>query len=407
MNKKTKIIIALAVLLAVVVAFMLLGRKKAETAISFETIKVEKADISTSVTATGTLEAVTTVDVGTQVSGIVKRLYVDFNSVVKKGQVIAELDRTNLESELASQQANLRSAQSDLDYQQKNYARYAELKQKQLVSASEYDVALQSYRKAQEQVKVAQQGVAKAQTNLGYATIYSPIDGVVISKEVEEGQTVASSFSTPTMFTIAKDLTDMRVIANVDEADIGGVREGQRVTFTVDAFPDDTFSGSVTQVRQKATTTNNVVTYEVVISAPNSDLKLMPGLTASVTIYTLERNGVVSVPSKALRFKPEPQIVGKQYKINDTAAAPKLWTLKGNVFTSVSVRTGITDGTHTEVLSGVNEGDVVVTDIVAGTQAQADDDKEQNSGGNSPFMPGPRNRGNNGKGSGNNNSAKK
>lgn len=390
MNKKTKIILALVALAAVIAAVMLLGRKKAESQVGFETVKVAKADISTSVTATGTLEAVTTVDVGTQVSGIVKKLYVDFNSVVKKGQVIAELDRTNLESELASQQANLRSAQSDLDYQQKNYARYAELKQKELVSASEYDVALQSYRKAQEQVKVAQQGVAKARTNLGYATIYSPIDGVVISKEVEEGQTVASSFSTPTMFTIAKDLTDMRVIANVDEADIGGVQEGQRVTFTVDAFPNDTFNGSVTQVRQKATTTNNVVTYEVVISAPNGDLKLKPGLTASVTIYTLERNGVVSVPSKALRFKPEAQIIGKQYKVKDVAGTPKLWTLQGNVFTAVKVETGLTDGTHTEILSGVNEGDVIVADIIAGNNMVDEESDEQ--GGNSPFMPGPRNR---------------
>ncbi|MBO4871662.1 MAG: efflux RND transporter periplasmic adaptor subunit [Muribaculaceae bacterium] len=390
MKKKTKIIIAVAALLAGLAVFMLMGKKKAEARISFETVKVAKADISTSVTATGTLEAVTTVDVGTQVSGIVKKLYVDFNSVVKKGQVIAVLDRTNLESELASQQANLRSAQSDLDYQQKNYARYAELMQKQLVSASEYDVALQSLRKAQEQVKVAQQGVAKARTNLGYATIYSPIDGVVISKEVEEGQTVASSFSTPTMFTIAKDLTDMRVIANVDEADIGGVTEGQRVAFTVDAYPDDTFNGSVTQVRKKATTTNNVVTYEVVISAPNADLKLKPGLTANVTIYTMERNGVVSVPSKALRFTPEPQVLGKKFQIKDVAGSPKLWTLQGNVFTAVIVQTGITDGAHTEICSGVNEGDVIVVDFRTG--GDLEEGPEGDKGGGSPFMPGPRNR---------------
>ena len=383
--KKRKIIIALVAVAAIGIVLYTCTRKKAETRISFETEKAARADISTSVTATGTVEAVTTVDVGTQVSGIVKKLYVDFNSVVRKGQVIAELDRTNLESELASQQANLRSAQTDLEYQQKNYARYAELNEKQLVSRSEYDVALQSLRKAQEQEKVAQQGVAKARTNLGYATIYSPIDGVVISKEVEEGQTVASSFSTPTMFTIAKDLTDMQVVANVDEADIGNVREAQRVTFTVDAFPDDVFTGSIKQVRQKATTTNNVVTYEVVISAPNGDLKLKPGLTANVTIYTLERNGVVSVPSKALRFTPEPQLVGKRYQIKDVAGSPKVWTLQGNVFTAVKVTTGISDGTHTEITSGINEGDVVVTDVVSGT-----DDSAPSSGGGSPFMPGPR-----------------
>lgn len=321
MKKKTIIIAAVAVIAALAV-FMLLGKKKAENRIHFETVKVQRADIATSVTATGTIEAVTTVEVGTQVSGILKRLYVDYNSVVKKGQVIAELDRTNLQSELASAQANLRSAQSDLEYQKKNYARYNELNQKQLVSASEYDVALQSYKKAQESVSVAQQSVARARTNLGYATIYSPIDGIIISKEVEEGQTVASSFNTPTLFTIAKDLSDMQVVANVDEADIGNVKEGQRVTFTVDAFPEDVFTGSVKQVRQKATTTNNVVTYEVVINAPNADLKLMPGLTANVTIFTLERNGVVSVPSKALRFEPEPEIIGKKYTIQNVQEAP-------------------------------------------------------------------------------------
>lgn len=387
MKKRNKIIIALVAVAAIAAVLYTCTHKKTEAKISFETVKVAPADITNSVTATGTVEAVTTVDVGTQVSGIIKRLYVDYNSVVKKGQVIAELDRTNLESELASQQANLRSAQSELEYQQKNYARYAELNEKQLVSRSEYDVALQSLRKAQEQVKVAQQGVTKARTNLGYATIYSPIDGIVINKEVEEGQTVASSFSTPTMFTIAKDLTDMQVVANVDEADIGNVREGQRVTFTVDAFPDDVFTGSIKQVRQKATTTNNVVTYEVVISAPNGDLKLKPGLTASVTIFTLERNGVVSVPSKALRFTPEPELLDKQYQINDVAGAPKVWTLQGNVLTAVKVTTGVSDGTHTEITSGLGEGDVVVTDIISGPNGNAE---QAGAGGGSPFMPGPR-----------------
>ena len=391
MKKKTIIILILAALLLLLGAFFLFGKKKAESKISFQTTEVTKTDISTSITATGTIEAVTTVEVGTQVSGIVNKLYVDYNSVVKKGQVIAVLDRTNLTSELTSAQANLRSAQTELDYQKKNYARYAELKQKDLVSAAEYDVALQSYRKAQESVKVAQQSVSRAKTNLGYATIYSPIDGIVISKSVEEGQTVAASFSTPTLFTIAKDLTDMQCIAKVDEADIGGVQEGQRVTFTVDAFPDDVFSGTVKQVRQNATTTNNVVTYEVVISAPNSDLKLKPGLTANVTIYTMERSGVVSVPSAALRFTPEPSIIGKKYVIKDVPGDKKLWTLEGNVFTAHRVETGITDGVHTEIKSGLEEGTVVVQDIVVGRP----EGEMMPSGGdeeNSPFMPGPRNR---------------
>lgn len=390
MKKKTIIITVLIALLLAVCAFFIFGKKKAESRISFQTTQITTADISTSITATGTIEAVTTVEVGTQVSGIVNKLYVDYNSMVKKGQVIAVLDRTNLTSELTSAQANLRSAQTELEYQQKNYARYSELKQKDLVSAAEYDVALQSYRKAQESVKVAQQSVARAKTNLGYATIYSPIDGIVISKSVEEGQTVAASFSTPTLFTIAKDLTDMQCIANVDEADIGGVQQGQRVTFTVDAYPDDVFSGTVKQVRQNATTTNNVVTYEVVITAPNADLKLKPGLTANVTIYTLERNGVVSVPSAALRFTPEPSIIGKKYVIKDVPGEKKLWTLEGNVFTAHKVETGITNGIHTEIKSGLEEGTTVVMDIIVGKQEETtpSGDGEENS----PFMPSPPNR---------------
>ena len=386
-NKKKIIIIAIIAALAAA-AVWFFTRGKAESKISFETAKVEKVKISTSVTATGTVEAVTTVDVGTQVSGIVNKLYVDYNSVVKKGQVIAELDRTNLLSEVQSQEANLRSAQSELEYQRKNYARYAELNQKQLVSAAEYDVALQSYKKAQESVNVAKQNVQKAKTNLSYATITSPIDGIVISKEVEVGQTVASSFNTPTLITIAKDLKDMQVVANVDEADIGNVREGQRVEFTVDAFPDDVFAGEVKQVRQNATTTNNVVTYEVVISAPNQHLKLKPGLTANVTIFTMERNGVLGVESKALRFSPEPQVIGKKYTIKDTKGSHKLWTLNGNTFTAHAVDVGMTDGTHTEILAGISEGETVVTDVLmqsgnAAPIAEQGDNEE----GSSPFMP--------------------
>ncbi len=387
---KKWILIAVAVV-AIIALFFFFSRGKQNKRVSFATEGVERTTITTSVTATGTLEAVTTVTVGTQVSGIVNKLYVDYNSVVKKGQVIAELDRTNLESELSSQQANLRSAQSDLDYQQKNYARYAELNEKQLVSRSEYDVALQSLRKAQEQVKVAQENVQKARTNLGYATIYSPIDGVVISKEVEVGQTVASSFSTPTLFTIAKDLSDMRVIADIDEADIGNVREGQRVTFTVDAYPDDVFNGMVTQVRQNATTTNNVVTYEVVISAPNGDLKLKPGLTANVTIYTLELNDVLAVSNKALRFVPEVEIIGKDYAVVDVESEQKLWTLDGKTFTAHAVTTGMTDGIHTAILSGIDEGTKIVTDINFGG-IDNENENDNNGSGGSPFMPGPRNR---------------
>ena len=297
-----KVWIALGVVVVAIIAYNLLSGGKKEEKVTFDTAKVEKTHIRTSITATGTIEPVTSVTVGTQVSGIVSKLYVDYNSVVKKGQVIAELDRTNLISELNTAKANLASSESSMAYEKANYNRYKTLYDKGLVSADEYESALLSYRKAKEDVSTKRESVNKAQTNLGYATITSPIDGVVLSKSVEEGQTVAASFNTPELFSIAQDLTDMRVIADIDEADIGGVKEGQRVSFTVDAFPDDHFEGHVTQVRQQATTESNVVTYEVVISAPNNDLKLKPGLTANVTIFTLEKNDVLAVPSKALRF---------------------------------------------------------------------------------------------------------
>ena len=429
----------MALALVLLAAFLVFSRKKAAQEVQFETARIDTGSISMSITATGTVEAVTTVDVGTQVSGRVTKIYVDYNSVVKKGQVIAELGRTTLESDLASQEANLRSAQEslrkaqestlpaakeatlksakvDLEYQKKNYDRYAELYQKGLIAAAEYDVAKQSYEKAQaavrqaelgvtgdqysvkqaqESVRMAQQNVEKARTNLSYATIYSPIDGVVISKDVEEGQTVASSFSTPTLFTIAQDLNDMQVIANVDEADIGNVREGQRVTFTVDAFSNDTFTGQVKQVRQKATTTNNVVTYEVVITAPNNDLKLKPGMTANITIYTLELPDVISVPSKALRFTPEASVVGKKYKIRDINASHKLWTLENNVFTAHAVDIGTTDGTRTEITGGLKQGTEVVVDIKTASQEgnspggapQTGD--QQSTSESSPFSPKP------------------
>ena len=372
MKKRTKIILAVLALLIIAGIIATVANKGKNEVINFQTTQVEPGDISTTITATGTIEPVKTVDVGTQVSGIVKRLYVDYNSVVRRGQVIAELDRTNLLSDLTSAQAHLRTAQIELDYQKKNYARFAELKQKDLVSLSEYDIALENYRKAQESVRIAQQDVARAKTNLGYATVYSPIDGVVISKSVEEGQTVASSFSTPSICRIAKDLTDMQCIAKVDEADIGEVREGQRVTFTVDAYPDDVFSGSVKQVRQNPVTTNNVVTYEVVISAPNADFKLKPGLTANITIYTMERSGVMSVPAAALRFTPEPSVFGKKYVIKDTTAEHKLWTLDGNVLTAHKVEVGATDGTRTEIIGGMKEGSTVIQSFEIGAAAPTD-----------------------------------
>jgi len=382
---KKKWIIAGLVALVVIGFFLFSGGKKEET-VSFQTGKVVRTNIQTSITATGTIEPVTSVTVGTQVSGIVEHLYVDYNSVVKKGQVIAELDKTNLTSELKTANANLASMQSTLDYEQANYNRYKTLYDKGLVSANEYESARLSYLKAREQVSTAREQVRRAQTNLGYATITSPIDGVVLSKSVEEGQTVASSFSTPELFVIAQDLTNMRVIADIDEADIGGVKEGQRVSFTVDAFPDDHFEGHVTQVRQQATTSSNVVTYQVVIGAPNNDLKLKPGLTANVTIFTLEKNDVLAAPAKALRFVPNEALLSEGQTIEDVEAPLKVWTLEGNVFHAHAVQTGTTNGMLTEILSGIDEG----TDVLVDFSLSGGNEEEMQQAGN-PFMPRPRN----------------
>jgi HlyD family secretion protein len=384
-NKKIWMGIGAVVIVALVI-WMCSGGKKEEE-VTFETTKAERQNIHTTITATGTIEPVTSVTVGTQVSGIVSKLYVDYNSVVKKGQVIAELDRTNLTSELNRAKAELTSAESTLSYETANFKRYQTLFDKGLVSANDYESAKLSYEKARQTVNSARESVQKAQTNLGYATITSPIDGVVLSKSVEEGQTVAASFNTPELFNIAQDLTDMRVIADIDEADIGGVQEGQRVTFTVDAFPDDKFEGKVTQVRQEATTTSNVVTYEVVISAPNKDLKLKPGLTANVTIFTLEKNDVLAVPSKALRFMPNEALLKKGEQIEDVEAPLKVWTLEGNTFKAHKVETGITNGMLTEIISGISEGAEVLVDFsISGGESEQAGQQAQN-----PFMPRPRN----------------
>lgn len=368
----SKIWIAVVVIVIVAVAAWAMSGGKKEEDINFKEEKVALKTLQNSVTATGTIEAVTSVTVGTQVSGIVNKLYVDYNSQVKKGQVIAELDKTNLLSELNTAKANLASAQSSLNYQAANMERYKTLYKKGLVSADEYENALLTYRQAKEQVASSKENVQRAQTNLGYATITSPIDGTVISKSVEEGQTVAASFNTPELFTIAKDLTNMQVVANVDEADIGNVKEGDRVTFTVDAYPDDTFEGTVKQVRLEATTTNNVVTYEVVISAPNADLKLKPGLTANVTIYTQERSGVLAVANKALRFTPTKETVGKDMKIVDYKGKNKVWTLNGNTLTAHPVTIGQSDGINTEITKGLKQGDKIVTEIVVNVPEEED-----------------------------------
>lgn len=383
--KRTNKCVAWAAMMLLGAAVMTGCSKKA--GFTYSEAEAAKQDIVNSVTATGTIEPVTSVDVGTQVSGVISKLYVDYNSVVKAGEVIAELDRTNLMSELSSAQASLKSAQSELDYQKTNYERYKALYDKGLISANDFEQARLSYVQAQQKTQQQKESVKKAQTNLGYATITSPIDGVVLSKEVEEGQTVASSFSTPTLFKIARDLTDMRVIADVDEADIGDVKEGQRVTFTVDAFPDDTFEGQVTQVRQEAATESNVVTYEVVISAPNDDLKLKPGLTANVVILTMEAKDVLAVPSKALRFTPREAMLNSDETITDTDAKEKVWVKEGSNLKAVAVETGMTNGTLTQIIKGLKPGTHVLTEVNA-MQVEAEGE-QQNS---NPFMPKPRSK---------------
>lgn len=299
--KKRNLLIAAGVV-AAGVCIWLIARPSKGPKVLLETAPISHITIRNSVTATGTVEPVTQVEVGTQVSGIIDKLYADYNDQVKAGQLIAEMDKVTLQAELESAQAQLASSKTEYEYQTKNYARTKTLHEKQLVSDAEYDQAFYLYETARNAYEQSQAAMVKVKRNLGYATITSPIDGVVISRAVEEGQTVAAGFETPTLFTIANDLTQMQVVADVDEADIGQVADGQRVQFSVDAYPDDTFEGTVLQVRLEATTESNVVTYEVVIDAPNPDLKLKPGLTANVTIFTLEKDDATAVPTKALRL---------------------------------------------------------------------------------------------------------
>lgn len=391
------ILIAVAVVVLAGGAIWIFGGSKAKHKISYTTTTVSKSDISNSVTATGTIEPVTEVEVGTQVSGIIDKLYADYNSVVAKGQLIAEMDKITLQSEMASARATYDGNKAEYEYQQKNYERSKGLHDKQLISDTDYELALYNYEKAKSLFDSSKAALSKAERNLSYATITSPIDGVVIDRAVEEGQTVAAGFETPTLFTIAADLTQMQVVADVDEADIGGVEEGQRVSFTVDAYPNDVFEGRVTQIRLGSTSTSSstttssttVVTYEVVISAQNPDLKLKPRLTANITIYTLDKQGVLSVPSRALRFTPEVPLISAEDVVKDCEGEHKLWTKEGNTFTAHPVQTGISNGIKTEIISGIAEGVQVISEANLGLSDTAQPVAENNgSTEKSPFMPG-------------------
>ncbi len=408
---KTKIIAGFVIGIIIFI-FAINSCKKNVQTFSFETIKVIRGTVNNSVTATGTVQAIKTVAVGTQVSGVINKLYADFNSVVKRGDLLAELDKTPLLANLDNAQATLDDANSEVAYQTANYNRVKALNDKSLVAQSDFDLALYNYNKAQTSLKMARSNYSKAKINLDYATIYSPIDGVVLNRAVDEGQTVAASFSTPTLFSIAKDLTQMQVAANIDEADIGQIKDGQIVEFTVDAFPEMKFTGKVTEIRLQSTTTSNVVTYTVIVQAPNPEKKLMPGMTANIVVIVEKSDNVLIVPGKALRFKadtavlqayvsslPEKEWFKIMYDVKpgnnksglttiqgprvDSTIAPTttIWVKKGNVLQAVSVETGINDGINAEAKSGLNEGDEV---IISMTSSGKNEIKKASG---SPFIP--------------------
>lgn len=343
--------------------------------------------ISNTVTATGTVQPVDTVAVGTQVSGTIKSVFVDFNSPVKKGQLLAQLDKSVLLAQQDQYEANLSQASANLVFQTRNYSRQQDLFKAGAVSKADLENAQYLYENAKANVASIKAQLASANRNLSYADIYSPIDGTVLSRSISEGQTVAASLSTPTLFSIAKDLTKMQVQASVDEADIGNVKQGQRVEFTVDAFPGDTFSGTVKEIRLKASVSSNVVTYTTIVDAPNMAQKLKPGMTASITIYTKEINNILLLSAQALSFQPD-SIVRMKYPVKSGPMAGNgkqafVWLKKDSLLVRQPVTTGLSDETRVQILSGVTEHDEVVTGYeVANKKAVA-------KGASSPFMPKP------------------
>ena len=365
MKKKIVIVLIIGVVLFALFGKSMFGSKES---MIYETAQIERRDISSYVTAIGTVSAVTTVEVGTQVSGTIKEIYVDYNSTVKKGQMIALIDPTTFEAQVEQAKANLmhakaalQKAKATLEDAQRNLNRQKLLWDRDLIARSEldaaqtnYDLALAGVSEAEANVYQAQAALKRAETDLGYTRIYSPVDGIVVSRDVDAGQTVAASFQTPTLFTIAQDLTKMQIETNVDEADIGEVKEGLSVTFTVDAYPEAVFSGTIKQVRIASSVVENVVTYPVIIDVANPDLMLKPGMTANVTIITDKKEGVLAVPSAALRYRPS------DYS-GDTLRGKVIWVLEDGKPLPKEVKLGITDGAYVEILQGdLNEGQLVV-----------------------------------------------
>jgi len=413
-NKKQFIYGSVIIVLAVIV-YLFIYLQGGEPEYLFSTTKVERASINNTITATGTLEATNTVVVGTQVSGVIQKLYVDFNSTVKKGQLIAELDKSTLQSSLENAEADLERAVASFEYQESNLARNKVLSDQELLAKSEYDLILFNYRTSKAEVKSARANLSRAQRNLGYASIYSPIDGLVLNRAVEEGQTVAASMNTPELFTITNDLSTMEVEANIDEADIGQLKVGQRVEFTVDAFSELTFKGNVTEIRLQPNESSNVITYTAIITVNNPDLKLKPGMTASITIYIEEANEVLIVKEKAISFRPDPQLLNDymsglaekeanaQTDLSNKSGDSKLvspprekselddmhklvWVKEDALIRPVVIEVGISDGSNIEVISGLEEGSIVVTSFALAESStysfKQDKDEEQKS----PFV---------------------
>jgi len=384
---KTVILIFLIVLAGTTAWYF--GFRNKEQVIVLDTEKAKRGYISQSVTATGTIQPVDTVAVGTQVSGAIKSIYADFNSVVKKGQLLAELDKTLFEAAVNQYKANLAQVQSQFVYEQGNFNRQSQLYKVGAISKADYDNALYALNSAEAAVKSMRAQLASAQKNLSLASIYSPIDGTILSRNISEGQTVAASFSTPTLFSIAKDLTKMQVRAAVDEADIGNIKEGERANFTVDAFLNDIFKGTILEIRLSPSSSSNVVTYTTIIDAPNNEKKLKPGMTANITIFTKEVGNALLIPAKALKYSPDSSLP-KQYVIvsgkdKNTALSngeAYIWIRKGNQIIQKKIKTGINDNTQVEVLEGIAENDEVITGFQALSAGNA---QSENTG--SPFIP--------------------
>jgi HlyD family secretion protein len=413
--KRRFIYIGSAVIILVAGFLVYKSLSKPKQTVSVETAKVEKGSISNTVTATGTLEAVKTITVGTQVSGVIDKIFVDYNSVVKKGQLLAQLDETPLLAQLEQTKASVDQAEAQVKYQKATYERYKALLAKKLIAQADYDQVEFNYQNAVGALKNAQSNYDKNKINLSYARIYSPIDGVVLDRAVEVGQTVAASFNTPTLFTIANDLTQMKVEAKVDEADIGQLKLDQRVEFTVDAFPAKKFSGSVTEIRLQPTTTNNVVTYTVVIGAPNPENILKPGMTANATFFVTERRDILLIPAKATRFTPDPELLAQVMPMGGPQGATKgdqskpamgggmpeggpmhmgmeksendsvkvVWIKGANGIHPHRITVGVTDEINYEVVKGLSEGEEVVTGITVSGGAVGTATKAARS----PFMP--------------------